>query len=248
MCARPICVQICVQGECAVTKISISNTRKPGSTIDDSDRLAKIASLLASQPTLSLSDAIKSIGITDRASLRRLRGKYNRSSTSNGVIATRESGSRSSGSRSSASNTMGKNRQAAMALRASGTAKTKRSPNHSKSVSQPSTNGTAVPSDKNQATSAAASADPGDSQSQTNKSTASSSRVSPFGPVSPYGMTMPPWLRIGMDLSAVAMHTQVQFYQQMMRMGPMTNLVKQQADMFKAMSGSYPKRTKRKAA
>jgi hypothetical protein len=68
-------------------------------------------------------------------------------------------------------------------------------------------------------------------------------------------MMMPPWISIGLDLSAVAMHTQVQFYEQMMRMSPVSNLVKQQADMIKAMSGFYnvsantfKPRTKSKAA
>ncbi len=220
------------------SKNSNGNSRKPGSTIDDSDKLAKIASILASQPTLSLSDAIKTIGIKDRASMRRLRGKYNRAGTSNGVIATRASGSKSSGHKSSAANAMGKNRQAAMALRASGTAKTKRSPKPAVPKSEPETGAPPQTQTKTQA------------PLQSGKDTTNSSPVSPFGQTSPYGfgMAMPPWLRVGMDLSAVAMHTQVQFYQQLMRMGPMTNLVKQQADMFKAMSGTYPKRSKRKAA
>lgn len=211
-------------------KNSINEVRKPGSTIDDSERLAKIASALASAPELSLSEAIRSIGITDRASLRRLRDKYNREANGAAVIAGRSNSPKSSG----------KSRQAAMALRASGTAKTKRSP---KPNTLETTAHLKIAADRTTGeTDKSKTANQNGSRSQS-ASTAS------------YGMMMPPWISIGLDLSAVAMHTQVQFYEQMMRMSPVSNLVKQQADMFKAMSGFYnvsantfKPRTKSKAA
>lgn len=50
--------------------------RPKGSGIDDSDRLAAIARLIASNPQLKPTTAIKSLGVSDPSMIRRLRDKY----------------------------------------------------------------------------------------------------------------------------------------------------------------------------
>ena len=205
-----------------MAKKSVKQVRKPGSTIDDSARLAKLAVKLKSAPELSLAEAIKSIGVKDRASVRRLRDKYRRG-LNGSVTAMTKSGATIA---ATSTKTAGKPKQPAMALRASGTAKTKRSPKTS--------NGTAKIARK-----AAKTARKSNGTTPQQPVATQSAPTGTGNGVTPYGMIMPPWLSIGLDLSAAAMHSQVQFYEQMMRMSPISGLVKQQAGIFKALSGFY---------
>ncbi len=51
--------------------------RPVGSGVDDSERLAKISRLIADNPGMKPTTAIRAIGIQDESTIRRLRDKYN---------------------------------------------------------------------------------------------------------------------------------------------------------------------------
>jgi hypothetical protein len=55
--------------------------RPPGTGKNDTDRLLKIAALMAADPALKPTTAIKQIGETDPSAIRRLRDKYNEQQT-----------------------------------------------------------------------------------------------------------------------------------------------------------------------
>jgi hypothetical protein len=55
--------------------------RPPGTGKNDTDRLLKIAALMAADPALKPTTAIKQIGETDPSTIRRLRDKYNEQQT-----------------------------------------------------------------------------------------------------------------------------------------------------------------------
>lgn len=188
----------------------------PGTAIDDTATLRKLATCLQRSPDLDVAAALSKIGVTDRAARRRISSKYRKQAASS--LLRNKTKLKSSVTNRGKADNFAKSVAREMAAQPllSETPAVKRG-------QLPLKETVAKPGSKTAKTEA----DHRHKFAHERRIARAKEGAKPHSTI--------PWLGTGLDLTTAAFRTQLELYEQMMKMAPMKTILQQQAQFSQAM-------------